>query len=438
MKVVLQKSLNDCGLACVAMLAEHYGKAVDYDALLSVAPARMWDQGLSMRKLCEIAAGLGLGTQAYRCPSHTIHKLGQPSIAHCRGDHYMVVQRCSSRGVEVIDPRYGRIALSRDEFAETYSGICLTAEPEKGAPQAGLIVVRQTGKSAWRQEMKASFLGWARALLALAGLHLAIVAVALLSISLFLPRPGAALFLSLAAVLWVEGLVLSRLLEPLLLRSYSRTVRKIATLCSPFQGHMVEVPGGYRLIERMRWMAEQIYSSRDSFLELARFVTGLLALLAYCLVVKDLWLGAAAVAFGATAATTGWRGVCHLPLSEEEHAERRFTDALLQQFIKGASEGLPWLRARGLGPILNQKLAFLVGSTAFVAYWLLVPRSHTVTEFLILGVSQLKLLEWWKASVPAAASGRIIHHCYQHLDCMHIAAQAAPARILTSTREGEA
>ena len=427
MRIVLQKSLNDCGLACLAMLAEHCGKLVDYDALLSRAPEGMWEQGVSMKKLREIAVELGLETQAYHCPSHKLHRFGQPAIAHCLGNHFVVVQRCSDQRVEVIDPRYGRIALSADEFAQAYSGVCLLAEPAEGA--ASKFMTRLTNThSSWQREMKACFLQWMRTLLAVAALHVAIMASALVGIAGYLRRPGAALLLAVAAVLWGESLLLARLLEPLLLRSYARIIRKIAALCSPEQGHLTEIPGGYRLSERMRWMAEQMYNSRDNFLELARFVTGLLAMLLYCLLVRDLWMSAAALAFGAVAAATGSWAIRSLPLSEEEHSERRFIELLLQQFMGGVHATLPRLKARGLGAVLNQRLAVLAGGTAFVGYWLLTVHSHSVTEFLILGAAQLKLLDWWKAAVPAATSCRIIHHCYEHMQCMHIAAQAGRSR----------
>jgi Peptidase C39 family len=420
MRVVLQKSLNDCGLACIAMLADHYGNAVDYDALLSTAPAEMWSQGLSMRTLRQIAAELGLETRAYRCSSQGFQKLEQPSIAHCRGDHYIVVQSCSVRRVEIIDPRFGRISIRREEFAATYSGICLLAEVEEERAQK-VFIPKEIKESVWQREMESCFLQWTGALLAVSSLHVAILASVLLVIGHLMSGMGPAL-------LWVEGLVLSRLYEALLLRCYSRCIRKIATLCSPAQGLLVEIPGGYRLSERMRWMAEQLYNSRDNFLELARFLAGLVALLVYCQGVQDLWLGMATFAFGITAVITGSRGISSLPLTEEEHAERRFIESLLQQFVGGAQGPLTRLRARGLLQILNQNLASLIGVTSFAAYWALGPRTHTGTEFLILGIAQLKLLEWWKSALPAAASGRIIHHCYQHLVCMHIAAQATPAR----------
>ena len=427
MKIVLQKSLNDCGLACIAMLAGHYGNAVDYDALLSTAPAGMWSQGLSMRTLRQIAAELGLETRAYRCSSQEIQKLEQPFIAHCRGDHYVLVQSCSARHVKIIDPRFGRLSISRDEFSNTYSGICLLAEVEE-RPAHNMFAPKEIKQSVWRREMESSLLQWTGVLLAVSSLHVAIVASVLLLLGHLMPETPTALFLAVASILWFEGLVVSRFYEALILRCYSHIIRRIATLCSPAQGHLAEIPGGYRLSERMRWMAEQLYNSRDSFLELARFLAGLAALLVYCLGVRDLWLGLATVAFATTAVITGWRAIRSLPLSEEEHAERRLVEALLQQFVGGVQGPLPRLRARGLGQILNQDLAGLVGTTLFAAYWVLGPRTHGLREFLILGIAQLKLLAWWKSAIPAAASGRIIHHCYHHLECMHIAAQATPAR----------
>ena len=201
-------------------------------------------------------------------------------------------------------------------------------------------------------------------------------------------------------------------------------IRKIAELCSPAQGHLVEIPGGYRLSERMRWMAEQLYNSRDNFLSLGNFATGLFVLLSYSIISRDALLALGTLIFGAAAFSTAVPSMRRLPLTREEHSVRRFVESLLDQFVSGVPGALPVLKSKALSEIFQQNAAALVGGLVFVAYWLVHGTGENAAAFLCLGGFQLKLLDWWKASRPAAISCRIIHHCYEHLECMHIAAQA--------------
>jgi hypothetical protein len=72
-----------------------------------------------------------------------------PAIAYWNGDHFVVVERLSSQGVELVDPAVGRRWLSLDHFQQGFVGIALLAAPTADDPRLCidclLLAVAATG-----------------------------------------------------------------------------------------------------------------------------------------------------------------------------------------------------------------------------------------------------------------------------------------------------
>ena len=105
-----------------------------------------------------------------------------------------MVERCDTRGVEIVDPRYGRIDLSLTEFAKTYSGICMLAGPVEQPLRCNEEDIDAVTTDAWQQGMRSAFLQWARSISVVAVLHVGIVVAALLALEVLLRQHMTALF----------------------------------------------------------------------------------------------------------------------------------------------------------------------------------------------------------------------------------------------------
>lgn len=130
--LVKQRDLTDCGAACLASVAAHYGLH------LPVAPIRQAAgtdrQGTNLLGMIEAAATIGLDAKGFKGPPECLPQLPLPAIAHViinnRHQHYVVIHRVTKRQVEVMDPAIGKPVRYRyDEFGEIWSGIVLLLVP---------------------------------------------------------------------------------------------------------------------------------------------------------------------------------------------------------------------------------------------------------------------------------------------------------------------
>lgn len=128
MKIVLQKDSIDCGPACLVMIFGEYGIEVELDDITELADPS--DQGTNLFTLSAIAEKFGFSTN---CTSLdfiqlTLHaKL--PAIVFWQQKHFIVVESIFEDRVRVIDPSFGRITYTKDDFI---SGWLLSKELDEG------------------------------------------------------------------------------------------------------------------------------------------------------------------------------------------------------------------------------------------------------------------------------------------------------------------
>ena len=81
-----------------------------------------------LRTLASVAQRYGLESQILRAAPSDLAALPLPLVAHWRSSHFVVVERCSSSTVTVVDPATGRRSMSAAEFAAGFSGTALVCE----------------------------------------------------------------------------------------------------------------------------------------------------------------------------------------------------------------------------------------------------------------------------------------------------------------------
>jgi ATP-binding cassette subfamily B protein RaxB len=132
--VMLQTEATECGLACLAMIANYHGLRIDLPTLrLRFALSR---KGSNFETLLRVAAALGLESRPLKLDLHNLRELQLPCLLHWDMNHFVVLKSVGRRLV-VHDPAVGERRLSREEFATHFTGIAMELAPGAGfAPRA--------------------------------------------------------------------------------------------------------------------------------------------------------------------------------------------------------------------------------------------------------------------------------------------------------------
>ena len=129
---VEQHAEEDCGAACVATVARHYGKR------LSIARVRelvgTGSSGTTLLGLRRGADAVGFQARAVRADQELLDQLEAiplPAIVHWQGNHWVVLHGRRKRRFVIADPAVGLRWLSQQEFLQGWSnGVMLLLEPD--------------------------------------------------------------------------------------------------------------------------------------------------------------------------------------------------------------------------------------------------------------------------------------------------------------------
>lgn len=141
--VQYQSETNECGLACIAMLASHLGRECWLEDLrLRFVPS---GRGTSAATLVQIAREIGLTADAVRFREAGVPSRHLPLIIHWNADHYVILERLNERQAIVVDPSLGRRILRRAEFEKSFTGIAIVLRLPAGE-QSERRASRRSGK----------------------------------------------------------------------------------------------------------------------------------------------------------------------------------------------------------------------------------------------------------------------------------------------------
>lgn len=150
----LQADEMDCGPTCIRMVARHYGRALNAEAVRELC--NITREGVSLAGLCEGAEAVGMTALGVEVDFETLRdEVPLPAVAHWRQRHFVVVHAIKGDKVYVADPAFGLITYTKDEFLrgwlshrrESGAGLLLLLEPteaffepsdQKPAQRAGL------------------------------------------------------------------------------------------------------------------------------------------------------------------------------------------------------------------------------------------------------------------------------------------------------------
>lgn len=128
-ETVFQSEINECGLACIAMLAETQGKDITLQMLRERYPASA--HGTSLDRLSTILSDLAIPNYPVMFSHEELKALPLPAILHYGAGHYVVLVYRKGNHVCVINPAIGQQILTFDALKTQISGYALVLDEEK-------------------------------------------------------------------------------------------------------------------------------------------------------------------------------------------------------------------------------------------------------------------------------------------------------------------
>lgn len=169
--MVLQSEAAECGLACLAMLADAHGLRTDLRQLRVRFPVSL--KGTTLAQLMRWATRLQFAPRALRCELSDLPKLAVPCILHWDFEHFVVLEAAGRRAIAIVDPANGRRSVPLAEASRRFTGVALELVPTTAfAP----VDLRHRLRL---RDLSGRIVGLGRAILGMVALAAALEAIAL-------------------------------------------------------------------------------------------------------------------------------------------------------------------------------------------------------------------------------------------------------------------
>ena len=135
--VEYQMDSQDCGPACLKIIAKHFGKFYSLQSLRD--RCGITKEGVSLLDLSTGAESIGLRTLAIKCTiDDVVNSVPFPAIIFWKDSHFVVVYYANKKYIWVSDPAKGRIKYTHEEFKKGWY--------QKGAKQGVLLAIEPTAE----------------------------------------------------------------------------------------------------------------------------------------------------------------------------------------------------------------------------------------------------------------------------------------------------
>ncbi len=134
--VIMQMEATECGAASLCMVLAYYGKWIPLEqARRDCGVSR---DGSKMGNILRAAVRHGLEAKAYSMTVDQLRKMGEfPCILYWGFNHFVVCDGFQGNRVWLNDPAKGEVALSLEEFGNSYTGIALLLRPGENFQPGG-------------------------------------------------------------------------------------------------------------------------------------------------------------------------------------------------------------------------------------------------------------------------------------------------------------
>ncbi|MBD1434419.1 peptidase domain-containing ABC transporter [Sphingobacterium sp. DN00404] len=131
---IKQHDILDCGAACLASVAAHYGLS------LPIAKIRQYchtdTRGTNVLGMIQGLDAMGFNAKGVRGNMEALEQIPLPAIAHVvikeQLQHYVVVYKVDKNLITVMDPAIGKMEKhTAEEFAKIWTGVLILLEPNE-------------------------------------------------------------------------------------------------------------------------------------------------------------------------------------------------------------------------------------------------------------------------------------------------------------------
>lgn len=127
MTPILQTTVSECGLACIAMVANHFGYRIELFELRQRYVLSL--RGATLADLVKILGKLAISSRPLRLELENMNRLATPCILHWDMNHFVVLLKADRKGIVINDPAKGRIHLTYSEASTHFTGVALELQP---------------------------------------------------------------------------------------------------------------------------------------------------------------------------------------------------------------------------------------------------------------------------------------------------------------------
>ena len=124
---IRQMEQADCGAACLAMVLGYFGKRVELRQLRDMTGASR--DGVSALSIVKAARACGLRARGVHADLDQLRHLPRGSILHWEFSHFVVFERTTRGGIQIVDPAQGRRVVSMNDLRRAYTGVAIISEP---------------------------------------------------------------------------------------------------------------------------------------------------------------------------------------------------------------------------------------------------------------------------------------------------------------------
>jgi len=129
LKSILQTEAAECGLACLAMVANYHGHKIDLNTLRREYPISL--KGATLQSLIQTADKLQMASRPLRLDIDDLPNLKLPCILHWDMNHFVVLKKVTAKNITILDPAVGERTYVLDDASKHFTGVALELTPTK-------------------------------------------------------------------------------------------------------------------------------------------------------------------------------------------------------------------------------------------------------------------------------------------------------------------
>nr|WP_224367107.1 peptidase domain-containing ABC transporter [Hyalangium versicolor] len=133
---IAQLSAVDCAAACLAMVLGFHGRKVSLEEARIATGVS--SHGVSARALLEAGRRCELLGRAVKVDIDELHLLDQGAVLHWEFRHFVVFERVTNKGVDVVDPAFGPRRVPIEQFRKSFTGVAVLFEPSETFQTGGV------------------------------------------------------------------------------------------------------------------------------------------------------------------------------------------------------------------------------------------------------------------------------------------------------------